>query len=99
MESGTLSISPDVSFTTLLWCFILIQVLGLVSALAARISERSRLESPCQRVFWVLMVVVALATLAALSHGPAECLTSGTTLAVMSLVAICDFRSSSRRLA
>jgi hypothetical protein len=73
-----------------------LQVLGLVSAWVARMSEGSSRQTASQRVFLACLALVGTATIIALAIGPGCWLTSATTLSIMILTAICDFRPSRR---
>lgn len=68
-----------------------LQVAGLVSACLARVGERSVFQRTCQTVFYVLLTLVGLTTVAAVSCVPQSGMLSGATLAVMVLAAVWDF--------
>lgn len=69
-----------------------IQLLGVVSAVLARLSERSALQSWCQGLFLASLGLMGLVTAASLSLGPGMTLASGATLAVMAVAAVCELR-------
>jgi hypothetical protein len=81
----------------LLWTAAAIQVVGLVSAWMARVSERTRQEAFFQRLFFVCLIVVGLTTIAAVWLRLACWLVSAVTFALMVLAATCDFGSRDRR--
>ncbi len=68
-----------------------VQVCGLLSAALARITEGHAWQDLFQRMFIALLVIVAFTTILNLGHGPQHWLTSATTLAVMVVMATCDF--------
>ena len=80
----------------LVWTLGLIQMAGLASAWLARMSEGSRSQASCQWLFLVFLAVMGLTTMATVALGPRYWLASGTTLAVMVLGAIWDFRAQAR---
>lgn len=82
------------SATTLLWLFIVIQVVGLTSAFIARISEGYCCQTLCQRIFLLCLVLVSVSAVIGPQLGPGYSLLSGSSLAFMVLGAVCDFRSS-----
>jgi hypothetical protein len=69
-----------------------IQILGVASAVLARLSERSALQPWCHALFLGLLVLMGLATVASLAFGPGITLGSGATLAVMAVAAVCELR-------
>lgn len=73
-----------------------IQVLGLVSAAAARLSEGSRCQRLSQRVFLGWLGVVGGSTILSLGLWPPCWLASGATFSVMVLTVTCDFGRSCR---
>jgi hypothetical protein len=76
------------------WLFGALQVLGLTSAWAARLSERSRRQASCQRLFFGCLALIGGATIISLILGPVCWLTCGITLSLMVLTATCDFSGS-----
>jgi hypothetical protein len=64
----------------------------LGSAWLARRSEGSAWQPYFQQLFVVSMLLVGLATIAAMGLGPCSWLASGTTFSVMVVAATCDFR-------
>ncbi len=77
--------------TTICWLFGAVELLGLTSAWAARLSEGSLHQTCCQRLFLGCLTLVGGATIVSFGLGPSCWLTSGVTLAVMVLTVICDF--------
>ena len=73
------------------WLFGVVELLGLVSAWAARLSEGSQRQTLCQHLFFACMALVGTATLVSFGLGPACWLASAVTLAVMVLTVTCDF--------
>ncbi len=49
------------------WVFLALQTTGMASAVVARLSEGSRLECSCQRVFLAMLGLVGASTLASLT--------------------------------
>jgi len=82
--------------TSLRWPLVVLLLLGISSALFARISQGTRLEAPSHRLFFVFMGLVGMATFGALLVGPGHGLLSGTALSLMSLVAVWDCSEMSR---
>jgi hypothetical protein len=78
------------------WAVAAIQVLGLLLAWMARLSEGSRRQTLCQRLFFAALVLVGLGTIVLLGMGPGYWLVSGTTLSLMVLTVTCDFSRSPR---
>jgi len=76
-----------------LWLLVAIQVLGVLSACATRLSEGSRRQAISQGMFLGLLLLIGCATPVAMAMGPGCWLASSTTLAVMVLTVTCDFRS------
>lgn len=74
------------------WALVAIQILGIISAGVARLSEGSRRQTCCQRFFFALLLLVGLATVVAVTLGPACWLISSSTLSLMVLTVTCDFR-------
>jgi hypothetical protein len=75
-----------------LWLLGSIQVFGLGTVLFTRLSERSPLQAWCHRLFFASLIAVGLVTVASLALGPGATLLSGSTLAVMSVAAVCELR-------
>lgn len=92
MDSGKRG-NMDVSHLPLgiesLYC---IQIMGVATALLARLSERSALQSWCHAMFFASLILMGVATVASLTVGPGMTLASGATLAVMAVAAVCEFR-------
>jgi hypothetical protein len=74
------------------WLLASIQTAGLLSALLARLGERSAFQTLCQGLFLVCLCLVGAGTVCSLSLGPGQCLLSGSTLALMSVAAVYDTR-------
>lgn len=85
---------PETSFVV--WSLFFIQIAGLSSAWLARLSEGSRNQASCQRLFFALLGLVGVATMATVALGPRYWLASGATLSAMVLGAIWDFRPQPR---
>ena len=69
-----------------------IQILGVATAVLARLSERSALQSWCHGLFLASLILMGIATVASLTLGPAMTLASGATLAVMTVAAVWELR-------
>jgi hypothetical protein len=87
---------PPVGPSALLWGLVAVQVAGLISASAVRVSEGSRRQTACYCLFLALLVLVGLATAVGVRLWPGGWLLSGTTFSVMVLIATCDFERSRR---
>ncbi|HWC91289.1 MAG TPA: hypothetical protein VG433_16585, partial [Pirellulales bacterium] len=68
-----------------------IQAVGLLSAWLARFTEGSHNQHWYQWLFFLCLLVLGLATIAALLSSPAACVVTGATLSVMVLAATWDF--------
>jgi hypothetical protein len=77
---------------TVIWLLASIQVFGFAAVILARLSERSLLQSWCQLLFFMSLVLVGVATVASLALDPAVTLASGCTLAVMAVAAVWELR-------
>jgi hypothetical protein len=77
-----------------LWIFGILQFVGLLSAWLARLSEGSRSQSSCQWLFLSCMALVSLTTMVSLAYDTRYWLASGSTLSVMVLAVIWDFRAA-----
>jgi hypothetical protein len=80
----------------LVWTFGFIQIAGLASAWLARLSEGSPRQASCQWLFLGCFGLLGLVTMASAAVGPRFWLVSGTTLSIMVLGAIWDFRAHAR---
>jgi hypothetical protein len=80
------------------WSLGAAQFVGLASAWLARLSEGSKSQAPCQWLFFACLGLIGLLTLATIGLGPGYSLACGTTLAVMVLAAIWDFRAAAHPL-
>ena len=87
-------LSPEA--TAIYYLLAVVVPLGLISACAARVSQGARFERPCQWLFMVSLVIVALSTGASLRLEPAYWLVAAGTLSAMVLTVLCDFRGKSR---
>ena len=76
------------------WLLASIQAAGLLSALLARLGERSAFQTSCQGLFLLCLCLVGAATVFSLSAGAAPCLTCGSTLCLMAVAAVYDDRST-----
>jgi len=80
----------------IVWLLIAVQVLGLLSAWVARLSEGARCRGYAQCVFLGCLVVVAGTTIVALGLGPGYWLITGMTFPLMVLTVTCDFSHTRR---
>ena len=78
------------------WLLGSIQFLGFSSAVAARLSERSRHQIFCQWLFLASLLLVGGATMITFEQGPTPFLISAATLSIMVLMAVVDFSRSRR---
>jgi hypothetical protein len=69
-----------------------IQIMGVVAAVLARLSERSTLQPWCHAMFFASLILMGLGTAASLTVGPGMTLASGATLAVMAVAAVWELR-------
>ena len=77
-----------------LWLLIAVQLLGVLSACVARLSEGSSRQAISQGAFFGTLSLMGPATMVALAVGPGCWLACSTSLAVMVLMVTCDFRGS-----
>jgi len=80
--------------STIGWLFVAVEVTGLISAWAARLSVGSRRQTPCQCLFLGCLAVMGGAVFVSLGFGPGCWLVSSASLALMILTVTCDFRRS-----
>ena len=76
------------------WGVLLLQLFGLLSALAARIAEGRRAEKSFQRNFFAALVLLSSATLFTYQHGNACWPFLGGTLAMMAVAATLEVDST-----
>jgi len=85
------TLQPSIS----LWVLASVQLLGIASAWLARFSEGSKHQTRCQRLFMLCLFAMGSLTMAAaIGLQPPYWLAPAATLALMILVAICDFSHS-----
>jgi len=82
--------------STVFWLLLAVELLGLISAAAARFSEGTRGEAWSQRIFLAMMGVVGVATIFSLGVGPTCWPTAGATFSLMLLIATSDFGRASQ---
>lgn len=87
---------PALDSTASLWILGGVQLLGMTSAWMARLSEGSVHQALCQRVFFIGLVLMGLATMVNVATRPGMWLMSAVTLSVSLLVVICDFGHAKR---
>jgi len=75
---------------------LITEILGLLSAALARLSEGSSYQAFGQRFFLTCLGLLGVTTMIALILDPACWLSSGATFAMMVLAATCDFSHGSR---
>lgn len=83
---------------TLFWIFAVIQPCGLITAWLTRRQAGGRRQAHIERLFWLLLVLVTVATMAAMLAGRgvgASWIFGAATLGAMILLAIWDCRPSS----
>jgi len=79
------------SLVPLFWFVVAAQCLGILAAWFTRQSEGSRLQRACQLAFIASLLLVGLATIAALRLGAGYWLCCGATFSLMVLVTVCEF--------
>jgi hypothetical protein len=82
--------------STFVWALAIVQIVGLVSAPLARLSEGSRGQVPCHWLFLGCLAAIGLATMLAVHLGPRSLLFCCLTMSIMVLVAVWDFRAHPR---
>jgi hypothetical protein len=75
--------------------FVGMQILGIVSACAARLCEGTPREILGQRFFLLVMLLMGLATPASLAIGPDYWMVCSATLAFMVLTVVYNFHGGS----
>jgi len=75
----------------ILCCLGVIQVLGLISALATRLSAQACGSKASQSVFFVCLAMVAISTVMMVGARSVCWMTSGVTFSLMVLTAVWDF--------
>jgi len=78
-----------------LWFVILVQLLGIASITFARLSENSSAQIGFQRLFFVCLLTVGLASAATIHVGDASRLFCALTLPIMTVGATLDLRTRS----
>jgi hypothetical protein len=78
----------------LFWGLVSLQVLGLASAWVVRLSEGSRRQTSCRRLFLACLTLVGGGAIVAPAVGSGWWMVFGGTLAVMVLMVTYDFRRS-----
>jgi hypothetical protein len=76
--------------TYVVWGMAAVQILGLLSALVARLSAGSRRQALCQRLFMACLVLVGLAAVAVPQAGSGCWMVASATLPLMVLMATYD---------
>lgn len=76
-----------------LWLLVATQILGAISACAARVSEGTPHQAFSHGMFLGALPLVGIATLVAFAIGPGCWLACSATLAFMILTVTCDFRN------
>jgi hypothetical protein len=79
--------------SALAWAMGSVQIIGLLSAWLARLSEGSSRQVWFHALFFGCLALMGLATMAFVALGTQHWLGSGTTLSVMVLAAVWDFRT------
>ncbi len=79
-------------FPEIVWAWTLVQVLGLAAALATRLNLGGRSQAVLQAAFLGLLGLVGATAMISFRLNTAAGLICGTTLAVMAIAVICDFR-------
>jgi len=87
---------PQSSEAILFWIVVAIQVAGVASIAIAQVSERSWARCAFQRVFFVCLLAVGLATMLAIYLRDPNWLPCAATLGLMSVGATLDFGTRSR---
>ena len=78
-----------------LWFVIVVQLLGIASMTVARLSENTSAQIGFQRLFFVCLLTVGLATVATIHVGDASRLFCALTLPVMTVGATLDLSAHS----
>ncbi len=86
----------DYDAQTVSWILVTVQLAGLSSAWLARLSEGSRGQTSCQRIFLACLGLVGVATVLSLFMTAGTWMFSGATLSLMVLAAVWDFGGSTR---
>lgn len=83
---------------TLTGCLlVLLQAAGLLVAWLARASEETRFRPLCYLLFWGFFGLVGLTTMTMIATSTSGGLFCGSTLALMTLSATCDFGQAPTR--
>lgn len=80
------SIAPD------FWFLATTQALGLTAAFVAQRTSGTGVQNFCQLIALLLMSVAGLVSVVSAASGPVRCLTCGTVIACMVLMATFDRR-------
>jgi hypothetical protein len=86
----------SINSPALFWLLALVPVIGMSSAWVARATQGSARERLCQWLFLACLAAVGTVTLASFGLNPAASFLPGTTLSLMVLAAVWDFRCDPR---
>ena len=87
---------PDITEALVFWIVVTTQVVGGLSVVIARLSERTWGTAVFQRTFFVCLLAIGLATMVALSCQAGIWISGAMTLSMMSVGATLDFGSSAQ---
>jgi hypothetical protein len=74
-----------------LWAIAAVQLIGMASALLARLSRGSVHQRGCQRLFFVSLIALGGATMMSLRLTPACWLVSAVIFTLTIMIVVCDF--------
>jgi hypothetical protein len=81
---------PAISDVLIFGIVVIIQVVGAISVVGARLSARDRVKGLFQRAFFGCLIAVGAATMVAIACGNGTWLPSAATLGVMAVGATYD---------
>ena len=84
---------------TLFFALLATQAIGITAVLVARFGERCAGQRFCQIIFFLLMAVVGLATIAAMKCGTGCGVSCGAMLSLMAVGATLDLGRANQRTA
>ena len=81
------------------WVLTVVELMGVISALAVRVSEGSLHQQCCQRLFLCFLLLVGGITMLSAMLGLSHCPAAAITFCVMVLTAVWDFRPAGQAAA
>ncbi len=94
---GETKLMLTLSLPVIFWSTMAVQLIGLAAIAALRLFPNGRLHAVSQRLFYSVLMALGLITVLSVGADSDSWVTTGATLAVMTVCATFDFRSESAR--